>query len=189
MPITSFIPKKSAFPFKKDESSPLYKKSTDILVVGSVIIFVLAVLVTGGLFFYTRMLKDNITELSGSLKRAQAQFESPLLGDLMRTGDAIEAVKNILAKHTAPSRAFEFLERYTHPQCSFRSFTMSGAKIALDGQAASFTALAEQSLIFKEAPEIANLAISGITLDDTTGQVSFSAAIEVKPESLKYRPR
>ena len=66
---------------------------------------------------------------------------------------------------------------------------MSGAKIALAGQAASFTALAEQSLIFKEAPEIANLAISGITLDDTTGQVSFSAAIEVKPESLKYRPR
>lgn len=66
---------------------------------------------------------------------------------------------------------------------------MSAAKIDLAGQAASFTALAEQSLIFKEAPEVADLAISGITLNDTTGQVSFSAVIEIKPEFLKYHPR
>ena len=188
MPVTSFIPKKSVFPFKKDEASPLYKKSIDILIVASVIIFVLALIATGGLFLYTGAIKSNIAELSESLKRAEAQFEAPLLAELKSTGEAIEAVKKILANHKAPSRVFEFLEKNTHEQVSFGSISLNDGLVLLVGSAASYTALAEQSFIFKEAPEVQGLEISGVTLG-AAGQISFSAKISIKPEFLNYRPR
>lgn len=188
MPITSFIPKKSVFPFKKDESSPLYKKSIDILIAVSVAIFILVLLVSGGLFFYTAAVKSGITELSESLKRAEAQFEAPLMTELKRTGESIEAVKKILAAHKAPSGIFEFFEKNTHLQVAFSSISVKGAAASLNGIAASFTALAEQSLIFKESPEIASIDISAISLNGS-GQVKFSARLEINPEFLNYRPR
>lgn len=188
MPVTSFIPKKSVFPFKKDESSPLYKKSIDILIAISVVIFILVLLASGGLFFYTAAVKNAITELSESLKRAEAQFEAPLLTELKRTGESIEAVKKILASHKAPSGIFEFLEKNTHLQVAFNSISVKGAAISLNGRAASYTALAEQSLIFKEFPETASIDISAISLNES-GQVEFSARLDIKPEFLNYRPR
>ena len=188
MPVTSFIPKKSVLPFKKDESSPLYKKSIDILIIAAVIIFVLALIITGGLFLYTEGAKSNIAELSESLKRSEAQFEAPLLAELIHAGEAIEAVKKILASHKAPSRVFEFLEKNTHEQVSFGSVSLAGGSVSLTGSAASFTSLAEQSLVFKQAPEVQNLDISGMALGGA-GQVTFSAKISIKPEFLNYRPR
>lgn len=188
MPVTSFIPKKSVFPFKKDESSPLYKKSIDILVVLSVVIFLLVLLASGGLFFYTSAVKGNIEELSENLKRAEVQFEAPLLSELERVGGTIEAVKKILASHKAPSRIFEFLEKNTHAEIAFGSISLAGGVISLNGVAASYTVLAEQSLIFKGAHEIEGVDISGIALGDS-GQVKFSARLNIKPEFLNYRPR
>jgi len=97
----------------------------------------------------------------------------------------ITNLKNLLANHTAASKAFVFLEKLTHPEVYFRdvSLRVSEGKLELNGVAGSFSVLSEQLEAFNQAEEIDRYLIRQSQVEE--GKVQFKVELTLKANLLK----
>jgi len=166
-----------------------YRKSTDIVVAISGIIFFGAIVVASGFYFYERYLTQQIDELSSTLSHVEGEFEAPLVEELVRISKSIDSLKLMLASHKSPSRVFDFLEQNTIPEVAFKSFSFidGDAAVSMDAIAKSYTALSQQSMVFGESSLLKESKISGISLQDS-GEINFKVRLIFNPSLLQYRP-
>jgi len=184
----SLISKKTATTLQK----PSYReKGLGFFVWFSGLMFFISLLAFGGVFFYKRVLNGEINELSASLDRAKAAFEPALITTLNYNANIIEAAKTLLAKHTAVSRVFDLLEDITLPGVRFTSFAFSIDKegkpsFNMQGEAKSYTILAQQANLFEDHEQIEEALFSNFSLT-STGNVGFTVEATLKPETITYR--
>lgn len=152
------------------------------------ILFIAALLLSLGLFFYRGLLQGQIDSLSITLKKVESEFEPALLIELQNTARGIREAKNLLGKHTAVSRLFEFLEENTISDVHFSNFSYQEGRVSLNGTARSYTALAEQSLVFEKSRLIKDVSFADFNLSPE-GFVNFKAEFEVSNELISYQPR
>jgi len=183
---TSFIPKKS---FVK----PIYKsRGFGILLNSSIVLFVVSMLVFGGVYSYEKNLSKRVALLADSLGRERDAFDLPALAEIGKTAKKIEFAKKLLKNHVAPSPIFNFLERATLESVRFSNFSYTrqksgdeGTEVAMDGLAKSYASLALQADEFQKNKNVESISVSNLSLGKG-GVVKFHIVIILSPNFVKY---
>lgn len=178
--VPSFIPK--TIPTKSDAP----KRRVSIIFVAAAAIFVGVLAVFGGVFLYNRYLNQQITDLSTELVNLKGEFEPSLIRELALTGESIDAAKKILGAHVSISRVFDFIEENTLPTTRFGNFNYQGGQVTMNGTAASYRSLAEQSLLFEQSGVVDDIVISNLSLAEG-GRVNFSLVLTLDPGLITYQ--
>ncbi|MDO8500181.1 MAG: hypothetical protein Q7S66_06045 [bacterium] len=156
----------------------------------AIILFLIFLLVWGGLYFYKRSLDANAENWRSQISSLENELRPDLLNQLIGLSNRLAATREILSRHTFSSNTLALLERDTHPQVSFTSFQYSeeGRKIELSAKAASYRVVADQVMAFEADPQVESVGFGGLQLDDK-GLVGFKLSIIFKPSLTKLRPQ
>lgn len=182
---TSFIPKKSLA-----ESAAPRRRGVSIFMLLGVAVFLITVLLAGGVFLYERFLKGSIENKDASLQKARAAFEPALIEDLKRMSARMSLARDVLNNHLAPSAIFTLLEEATLRSVRFRTFTYTlvggKASIAMHGEARSFGDVAIQSDTFANTRRLRDSIFSNLNLD-SSGNITFNFTGTTDPSLILYR--
>lgn len=186
-PQTSFIPKKSVLP---TTGSALAPSSISIFLLVAIIIFIVTIALSLGVFFYQRYLVSEVVKKNASLVKSKNAFDTSSIEEIIKLSKRIEASKDILGKHTLLSPIFKALEEKTLANVRFSSFSYESKKgsdifLSLKGEAKGFNAVALQSDVFGEDPLFKNPIFSDLSLDES-GNVIFKFRAALDPKSLLY---
>ncbi len=186
---SSFIPKKNLESAVTRPSG----RSTGLLLLLAILIFVASLVAAGGVFAYKGLLKQSIASKSNSLSLNQKAYDPGVIQELTRVDTRINEANTLLDKHIAPSAIFGFLSQQTLEKVQFVNFNYEGgtgidgsSKISLNGLADSFSTVALQSDQFGASKILKDVVFSGVTVDATTGKVSFSVSASIVPSLTLY---
>jgi len=186
---TSFIPKKT-----EEVGSRRRKSSMGILTLGGIVIFLIAILASGAIFAYQKILERSIVTKKEELVRAQEAFEPSLIQELVRLDTRIAAAETLLDQHIAPSFVLQLLQDITLETVQFDGFTLTvpdnadgDIELSMEGRAVGFSAVALQSDEFAKSPYLKDPLFSGLAVTQTGG-VLFSVSAVISPELLRYEP-
>ncbi len=151
------------------------------------IVFIAAVVASGGLYFYRQSLENNRGQWQARVEAQEKELGS--VTDLIDYSNAVVAAKDLLAQHTFASNALLFLQDMTHSLVRFNNFALQvdPHTISLAGAAASYQTVADQIRLFESrADAVEKVDFSGLSADDK-GQVSFSMVVTFKSSLLQLR--
>lgn len=184
---TSFIPKKpiSAVPSRAPSAVNLFSLL-------AAVIFIVALALSGGVYFYRGVLQKQIDASSVSLDRAKAAFEPDTINQIIRLDTRIETGKKLLASHISVTPFFDFLSSVTLKTVRFKDFSFSypapdKIAVSMKGQAISYAAVALESDLLNQQKRLKNTLLSDMSLEPA-GTVSFSVSTVVDPSLLSYTP-
>ena len=185
---SSFIPKGPLAPAGNftQKSKP---KSGSFLGSLIVLIFIVVVLLSAGLFAYNWYLSNNIKKMGNDLESAKLALNSETIDSLSRLDARLNITEGLLEKHIALSPFFEFLEASTLQNVSFNDFnyahTENGIEITMKGLARGYSAVALQADIFNKSDFLQDPLFSDLNLDER-GNVTFELEAIINPSLLKY---
>lgn len=127
--------------------------------------------------------KKTIGNLENFLNAGTTQNERQLEQSVLLSQKKIADFGLFLQARKDPSRFFQFLEQYTHSKVFFTDANMSisNRQVALQGQAADFTSLSQQILIFKQRDELGDVLLSNVGLGEK-GRIKFSVELSFAPK-------
>jgi len=182
---TSFIPKK---PITTSSSSS--NSTIGLFSLLATIIFIIALALSGGVFFYQRIIAQQIVSDKASLDKAKGAFEPDTINQIIRLDTRIEAGKKLLASHLAITPFFNFLSSITLSNVRFKDFNFSYLApdkivVLMKGQATNYQAVALESDLLNGQKNLTQTVVSDLALDPT-GTVSFSISTVVNPSLVSY---
>jgi len=183
---TSFVPKAPLPAFGKER----LHISISAFGVVAVILLVIAIGVSGGLFIYKRVLIQDINAMNDRLAATKKAYEPGFIDEAVRLSRRIEAAKKLLATHISVPPLFDLLERETLENVRFRDFNFTSGTggvfiLSMTGEAKSFNAVALQSDVFGEEKSFKNPVFSNFLLDEG-GNVIFNFRADIDPALLSY---
>ena len=184
---TSFIPKK---PLAEQEVKE--KFTLGIFGFIGIIIFVISTALAVGIYFYEKNLVQQLASKQASLNSARNSLESPLIDTAKVLGRRITDANEILANHIIVSPIFQALQLNTLKTVQFNHFSYSTADakgkivVQMTGVAKDYTSIALESDQLAKNKDIQNPIFSGLSLDATTGNVSFSLAFTVDADLVNF---
>ncbi len=186
---TSFIPKKT---FETGPATKTRVGAGGIFSIIAACLFVLSLLISGGVFLYERFLATSIERKKETLEQAKKAFEPELIRELSRLDSRLSLAEDLLDEHIAPSGLFDLLEDVTLETVRFTTLGYgieeSGVRVTLQGEARSFASVALQSDEFAKNRSIRDPIFSGLTLDER-GAVEFTVNALIDPALLSYKDR
>ena len=185
---TSFIPKNPISVSTPDVSK--YKSISILSTIGT-IIFVLTVFISGGLWGYETLLNSQIATDDKALSQASAAFDPSTMNELITASNQLKSAQDLLANHVAVSNIFTLLQASLLLDVQFTSFDFSRdptgkVKISTNGQAVSYSILAEQSDIFSNINYMSNQSFSDFNLNDK-GLVDMKFQADINPDQVSYK--
>ena len=183
---SSFIPKRPIL-----QTTGASRTGVGVFFLLSVLIFLIGLLASAGVFLYKDYLERRIASMDESLTRAKAAFEPTLIRELKRLDNRIESSKTLLKNHVAISSIFNLLEEATLSGVRFDEFSYASVgerelSLSMHGQAKNYAAVALQSDTFGKTKHLSNQIFSDLDLDGS-GMVVFSFEADVSPELISYR--
>jgi hypothetical protein len=184
----SFIPKKPmGLP---QESAVATVRSTSLFSVISGIIFVGALLVSGGLFVYGKILKGQINKADKAIIEAREVYEPEKIKELIDIDNKMTSAKNLLRSHVAVSKVLTLLEDLTLKKMRFTSFEYlkkgSNPTVMISGDIQTYNALAEQQEVFSKNEFIRNSKFTDFNLGDN-GYISVKFSADIDPGLISYK--
>ncbi|MBX4209564.1 hypothetical protein KW799_02655 [Candidatus Parcubacteria bacterium] len=185
---SSFIPKKPITVAAARPSSPI-----GLFSLLATIIFLVALALSGGAYFYQGVLKKQIAEGKASLDRAKGAFEPELINQIIRLDTRLETGKNLLASHIAITPFLDFLSTVTLKSVRFKDFNFSYLSpdkitVTMKGQAQSYAAVALQSDLLNAQKQLKNAILSDMALEPT-GNVGFSLTATIDPGLVSFKSK
>lgn len=182
---TSFIPKKPIVAQPGKVSSPI-----NLFSLLSTVVFIVALALSGGVFFYKQLTQKQIVANEVSLAKAKDAFEPEIINKIIRLDTRIETGKKLLSEHLAVTPFFSYLSGITLPTVRFRSFNFNylskdKIQVTMDAQAQNYAAVALQSDILDDQKYLKNTLVSDMSLE-SVGTVGFSVTTTVDPDLLSY---
>jgi len=182
---TSFIPKK---PITATATSA--PSTINLFSLLTTVIFIIALALTGGVYFYRGVVQKQITDDKASLDRAKGAFEPDLINQIIRLDTRIETSKQLLASHLSITPFFDFLSGVTLKTVRFKDFdfvylSKDKIQVTMKGQAQSYAAVALESDLLSSQKVLKNTILSDMTLDPT-GTVSFNLTTLIDPALVSY---
>lgn len=178
----SFIPK-TAVP------RPAYQqRSFGFLVTVAVVALLVSLGIFGGAYVYKGLLDSDIEKSRADLEKIKKEFEITSIRSFSQMASSIDAVKTAINSHTATSKIFRFLQENVLPSARFLDLNFSNTgkpSIVLGGEAASFTALAEQSYVINNSKYVRSMALSDLSLR-RSGNIGFKMTITFDPAMINY---
>ena len=182
---TSFIPKKPIVSTPSRDASPI-----NLFSLLATIVFIVAVALSGGVFFYKQLTSKQIVQNKTDFERAKNAFEPDIVNKIVRLDTRIETGKKLMESHVAVTPLFEFLSDVTLKTVRFKDFTFTylakdKIQVALKGQALSYASVALQADLLNAQKNLKNTIVSDMALE-TAGTVSFSVSTIVDPNLFSY---
>lgn len=152
-------------------------------------LFFLATALFGGLYLINQNLEKTQETLLQQIQGKQEELRPGILNQITTIESSLNTLRRIVTDHRFPTNIFLLLEKDTHPQVRFSSFTYlaDSRKVDLGGEAANYAALAEQIGIFEQEPQIEQVEFGGLS---TTQEnfVGFKITLTPKQSLLALQP-
>ena len=156
----------------------------------SLLVFIISVLLSIGVFGYEKYLGSRINSMNGDLAAARATLEPDVITNISRLDERIVATKTLLNNHIVLSPLFDYLENATLKGVRFTEFeyltTEQGLTLTMRGEAKGYAAVALQSEVFNKSPYMKQPIFSDLDLDDK-GNVTFSFKTTLDPSIVSYK--
>lgn len=189
---TTFIPKKASPVASATGAAPVRQKTSSLLNIIATLLFIVALVSSGGVYLYKAYLTKNIATMKETIDRAEKAFEPSLILELVRLDTRLKVSSQLLARHTAFSPLFRSLEQSTLPEVSFTSFNFQYdegvPRVQMKGLATRYTPIAQQSDVLGESNLIVDHIFSNFALTDS-GRVSFDLNYALNPDLLLFTSR
>lgn len=177
---TSFIPKKSLQDVGGNTSGR-YVGRRDVYGPGfflSLLLFIVAVVSTIGLFAYSKITEKSIEEKVTLLEGKKAVFNSEDIVALIRTDTQIESAHKLVREHVALSELFNHLEKITLKRVQYTGLQYAGfpnetGLVTLAGNAKNFQDVALQTEQYRIDDNLQNPIVRELERTET-GDVDFS---------------
>lgn len=157
----------------------------------SIVIFIVSIGLTGGVFFINKLEADKVKAKTDELTKRNTELKADgTIPNLLRLDERIQAAKEILNKHVALSQILGVLESITSQNVQYVSMDMAFKgdipTISITGKATSLNSVAFQSDIYRKSKkEFNNPIFSGLNLDkDGT---SFSLDVTMNRDVPLYK--
>lgn len=164
------------------------------------LIFFVAVLVSIGMFVYTKIIEASIDDKIAQIERVQAAFDPAVMKELIRVDTRMTHANQLVQNHVVPSQFLALLEQTTLRNLRFRSLSfttdpttgtpaasqlLAAPSIQLQGQAPDFKQIALQADQFGANPDIRNPVVSGLNID-TENLATFGVSMNIDPRIISY---
>lgn len=187
---TSFIPKRPIINGSPNSAST--KEPISMFSVISVILIVISVLASSGLFVYKLYLTKQKDQLSASLLKARDSFEQDTINELGLFDGRVKAAKEIISNHVALSNVFSYLEDITIPQVQYVRFEeqmndKGVLAVNMSGVASDYRSIAIQADMFSSSNSspFKNVLFSNLSRMQN-GTVSFNLKFDVDNSAYLY---
>lgn len=182
---SSFIPKG---PVTTDEV--FKKKKAGVFGVLVVALFISSIVISGALYFYKGVLKNEIENMQAQLSNAEKSIDRETIGNMLDFSKKLETVRSIVSRHKVINAVMGDLASSTVASVYFTDFNYStnskgSLSIMMHGKAAGYGAVALQEEIFKQNKYFESVSFSNLSLDDK-GFVSFDLSIVANPQIASY---
>ncbi|MEK7631212.1 MAG: hypothetical protein AAB417_04295 [Patescibacteria group bacterium] len=156
----------------------------------AIVVAVLALAFTGGLFLLKKSNEQQKTKVVEKLKELQDETELASLKNIKSIQDRIAIAKKVLDGHVYSSQAFIFAERHTLDSIKIRSFDFAKESVKMELTAEGYLQFAQQVKYYRN-PELKSIVKSYSfkppTLTDR-GAIDFAVDVILTPEYLRTRP-
>ncbi|MEK7120932.1 MAG: hypothetical protein AAB840_02470 [Patescibacteria group bacterium] len=184
---TSFIPKRSLSETMTSRKTP---KRVDLFFVLALVVFLLSLLLSGGVVVYGQYVKTSIDKKAQSLEEAKIAFDPVLIAEFSRLSKKMNVARELLSSHVSASAIFRALSDSTLKSVKFDDFVYlfspDKITITMKGQARSFSSIALQSDLFDKNKIFKNLVFSNLNLDKS-GNVNFVFSAEIDNANILYK--
>lgn len=182
----SFIPKK---PISGSGLSRNHSFSFVSLL--TVLLFVIAAALTGGVFAYHSYMEAHIASLERALANAKAEFDPQLVAQYERLDRRLKSAKTIVDNHVAISPFFELLEKVTLSRVQFKDFQYGvegqRPKVSMSGEASSFAVVALQAEEFNLYPTLIQEPLFSELNVNEVGNITFTFTAFLDESLVSYR--
>jgi hypothetical protein len=183
---TSFIPKKPIVTGGVKSADPV-----NLFSLLGTIVFIVALALSGGVFFYQKLITKQIDTDKASLERAKDAFDPDTINEIIRVDTRLETGKVLLDSHVAVTPFFDFLSTITLQSVRFRDFSFTylgkdNIQVGMKGVAQGYAAVALQSDLLNEQKLLRETIISDMSLE-ASGNVSFTVSTKIDPSLLSYK--
>ena len=150
----------------------------------SLVLFVVTILLWGGLLSYNEFLKYRLTRQDQILDQITKSWaDDP--EKVATFYQQLATLKNLLSNNTSVMATFSFLENTVHPKVTYRAFDVlvPERKATLDGTASSQAVLVKQLELFNQSGIVEQALVlqSKVARDG----VDFKLALTLRPEFFK----
>lgn len=178
----SFIPKKPLAPKRASGDGTL----SSLFLLISVIIFVASGLILGGAYLWKQQLVKQVAAGASDLIRVKDSLESEVIvfEDLVRFNKKIEVTNFLINQHKTIRPFLALLGESTLKTVRFRNLNYKildsgGAEVRMNGEAASFNSVAQQSANFAKTKKLSNIVFSNLNVGrDNMVVFDFSTALK-----------
>jgi len=191
---SSFIPKKDSVISAVGNVGVPYKgSSTGILDKLATVLFVLSLVVWGGLFGYQKYVEADIVTLEQDIASARSLIDEDKVDLFVALGKQVRISKELLNQHISLVPLFEFMEEHTIPSVQYTEFSFSlgergDIEVVATGRAQDFADVTRQEEVLIEADMLTQLSVNTITVADTvtSGGVTFNTTFTIPRQGLLY---
>lgn len=190
---TSFIPSKPIQPVTRGGELGV-NRGSNFLTIITIVIFLATCVVSGGVYFYKITLEKSVEGQIAELQKIKSTLDPSIVGDSDRLNTKINAIKELLENHVAPSEILALLEEHTLKTLNFDTFTYkkedsSNISISAVGQAKGFETIVLQSDKYSATSFLRNILFSGLQPNQQTAGVRFNLSGNVDPKLILYRDK
>lgn len=158
----------------------------DLLFVVAMVLLVLAVSASLGLWWYSNDLTVKKDLVTAQIDKLQSQRDLDLEKKLTDLDRSIKKMEEILKNRVYPDNVLKLLESLALPEVSFSNFNadLNAAKISIDVKAPNYNKLAEQMVVFEKDSRVKKVDFSNIQLNEDGGATSHFQ-LDFDPALLK----
>jgi len=156
-----------------------------LAVVFSGAVFILVLLLWGGLYFYKKSLVNQVSDLKKQQAEVFDSQDKELAAKIVDFENGSALVQGLLKNHVYSSNLFARLEDLTLPNVQWQTFSFSKTDnhISARGFSSDYSGLAKQILAL-QGGGFYNLSVGDISLDKTGG-VAFQIVFNFDPKILQ----
>lgn len=185
---TSFIPRQPLLRVDGVERRPA---PVNLPLVLSFVVFFVALITAGGIFFYHRQVTLRIEDKVAKLADLESKLNSDDISLYKNIDSRIGTAKTLLSKHRAFTAVLSFLEQETVKDIglttlNFKADGNDQVSIHVRGVGPSFQSVYLQSETWKGASSVIKTDMNSYVLSDSTGLVDFDATILLNADFMKY---
>lgn len=149
--------------------------------VGAVLaLFILSLLVYGGLLFYQNRLNKNLESINQAIENLNIRRDFETEQIMIDLDKKLKVLKEMFENHFYWSNLVAKIEELTVPEVYFSEAQVSLAEDKVDfgfkGNALTYTTLARQIISFQEEPNVESVTVSSITLS-ADGGIDFNLEV------------
>ncbi len=185
---TSFMPKQ---PLLRVEGVSRRREPVNLAMVMALIVFFVTLAVSGGIYFYKLQVDKRVVARAMELEAAEKLLDIDEIELYKRIDTRIDTAKSLLENHTVFTVVLNLLEESSAQNIGLTSLSYSKDKqtfvLTLSAQATSYGAVYFQANAWRSmAPLVTDVKVESLTLDDTSGIVSFAGRLVVDAGLTKY---